>query len=329
MFTTKYGDLGAILLGGVPYYRYEYDKALKEFGPGGEKLAETKALLAFADATRNAQQAGEIYDLSTYQRSNDFFKALTMYMTAPLQYHRKVAGAIRNWSHGRGNWQQHVKTIALYHVVLPSIFQWASNGFKWDKEDQTWAAAIGNFNNLFIAGDIVDGIMSTVRNEPWKEYQASPLLDFGSEVSTMAEHLQKIKPSARKRMKEVPEDMIDQVLQESLDIPINYQELGKAIRSAAKVLGDMSGMPIHGALQTVEGAVNVIGKKTTEDKILRILGWSKNTLKDVGADTDLEIKTLEEMQELMNDTKNPTLKKIMDKEEEQKKKSSTKASEWF
>lgn len=306
MFLTKYGDMGAILMGGIPLYRYEYERALKE--TGNEREARARAMASFTDATRNSQQAGQTYDLSAIQRANSFTKLMTMYKTSPFQYHRKVVGAMRDLAHGRGSASANLKSIFIYHVLLPQIFQMVGNGFKWDKKDQIQALILGNFNDIFIAGDILKGIMNTVRGLPFA-YQITPVESTVRSAQQAIQHLDQA-------------DVIKAVLNE--ESKVSMDDLFKAIEDFAKTAGDISGLPVRGTYAIGKGIYDVAtGAEVGKDglhKAARILGWSESSLQQNSKsifDDDLDYK---KVKEAMEDIKNPTLNKIYDMEDAREKK---------
>jgi hypothetical protein len=232
-----------------------------------------------------------------------------------MQYNRKVMAAARNWAHGRGTWQQHLKDIAIYHVLLPSFFQFASNGFRWDDEDQIRAASIGNFNSLFALGDLIDGALDLITGEPWKTYHPTPFLSTWDEIVKFSDHMQKIKPSTVKELKGLPEEykseeLVNKLIEISQDMPLNYLEMGKALKNLSVILGNFTGYPVAGVTSMGKGIYDVstgADEGSTFKKALRILGWSDYAL------YDRDNKDIKEIEKLLNDTTQPTLKKIEDK----------------
>ena len=299
MFPILAGDVSSIFLGGIPVYRYTYDQALKKYGKGGERLAEAEALHVFTRATDDTQQSGLHFNLSQIQTSNDFLKSMTMYKSAPMQYHRKVSAGVRNLVSGRGTWQQNVKTIALYHVVLPAVFQWMANGFRWDTKDEIQAGVLGNVNNLFALGDIVEGIINVYRGEPWKKYNISPILSTVDDIVSATQHIPKVYTSDKKMIKGIPEEYIPQVLEAAKDYKWNFLELEKAIKYTSKVLGAAAGLPVPGVTSMGKGiydvASGVDADKPFMYKLQHILGKSDYTLQDAADDSDLTPEEIEEM----------------------------------
>jgi hypothetical protein len=301
MFLTKYGDMGAILIGGMPLYRYEYDRAINSGAT--EREARARAMASFTDATRNSQQAGQVYDLSVIQRANSFTKILTMYKTSPFQYHRKVAGAFRDLTHGRGSATANLKTLAIYHVLLPQLFQMVGNGFKWNEDDQLQALVLGNFNEIFIAGDIIKGIQNSLNGLPFA-YQMSPIESTGKSAQQAAQHFKKA-------------NVIDAILKESENV--SMPDLLKAVEDMAKVTGDLTGTPMRGLYSIGKGVYDVaegnLEDKSTMHKALRIMGWSEYALQENSKgeyDSEAPLRILKKS---MMDDKTPTLHEIYNLED--------------
>lgn len=291
MFPIVGGDALSVFVGGIPVYRYAYDQAMKKYGPGGEKMAEAEALHVFSRAVDDTQQSGLHFNLSQVQTANDFFKTMTMYKSAPMQYHRKVSAALRNLFSGRGTWQQNAKTIAIYHVVMPALFQWMANGFKWNTKDEIQAGVLGNINNLFVAGDIIEGLINVARGEPWKKYRISPILSTYDDAEAVVTHLPKIHPSDKQRTKGVPPEYIEDVLKAAEGYEWNMLELGKTLKYASKVLGAGLGLPVPGVTAIGQGIYDVATGQTEGKsvgyKVQRILGSSDYTLQNAVEETDL------------------------------------------
>ena len=64
---------------------------------------------------------------------------------------------------GKGTIKENIRTLMMYHVFMPVLFQYVSMGLPgllrgWrddDEDDLIRAAAIGNLNGLFILGEVV------------------------------------------------------------------------------------------------------------------------------------------------------------------------------
>ena len=195
MWTTMAGDKGAILVGGVPNYLH-YKNKFKEKNPNAtEQEAIDYAIIKFEADTLRTQQSYDLQDKDYYQTKGAFVRAFNMFLTTPKQYFRREIIAARNMyriiksggKQGKGTvkdngeldyWRslgKSARSLAVYHVVMPVIFQWVSQGLPGllrgsdddDKADLARAAIIGNLNALFIIGKIGETIMDAVSGKPW------------------------------------------------------------------------------------------------------------------------------------------------------------------
>ena len=198
MWTTKFGDKAAIYIGGMPNYSY-HKAQFKKNNPGAtEQQAIDYAIRRFEKDTKNTQQSSDIQNKDLYQTGDGYMRVLNMFMTTPKQYNRKVFRSLRNLSRiirsggteGKGTLISNARTILTYHFVMPMFFQWVSLGFPlgsdWDEEDEEdmmRAAIIGNFNSLFIAGDVIGMIADGIQGKPWAfNMPAIPALDMPKNV---------------------------------------------------------------------------------------------------------------------------------------------------
>jgi hypothetical protein len=289
MFPTKYGDFASVLIGGIPVYRYHYDQAMQKYG--NENMAHIAAMQVVREATGSTQQSGLEVDLAPIQEANAVFKAITMYKSAPFQYQRKVAAAVRNLISGRGTIGQNVKTIAIYHVLLPSLFQFMSNGFKWDTKEEVRSALLGPYNDLLAYGDIAEGLWNIYNGESWKKYRASPVLSIYDDAEALVKHGMKVHPSIGRMTKGLPDEYISEVMKAAEGHRWNMLETGKALKYASKIIGEVSGLPVPGVTSIGQGVYDVAtGKeegKSVGYKIQRILGRSDYTLQDAVDESDM------------------------------------------
>lgn len=152
MFFTKFGDAGAILVGGWQVYKNEYSKHKEK----GHDEAHKLALREFDRITNMTQQSGNPEDMSYFQTVSELSKLMTMFKSAQMSYMRMERMALRNAIKGRGNRAKHIGQFLVYHSLLPTIFQWVASGGDWDEEKLARAAVMGNLNGLWLAGDMID-----------------------------------------------------------------------------------------------------------------------------------------------------------------------------
>jgi hypothetical protein len=152
-----------------------------------------------------------------------------------------------------------MKTLVMYHVVLPSLYQFAANGFQWDNKDQARAAILGNFSEVFVAGDILTGLMNSVRGLPW-DYQFSPIFNIVAVGKKSTVH-------ATAFAKSIADEVNG----------VTWDQLGKAAWDAAQVVGSVTGTPVN-AVESKIAAVDDIIKGKTTHPVGRIIGWSESVM---------------------------------------------------
>lgn len=174
MILTRLGDVGAIMAGGWPVYKKAYDDAIA----AGKSISEAKEIaeFEFGFVSDRSQQSSKIQNLSYFQSAGSFAKLFTMFMTSPIQYMRITTSAARAAFKGRITKREAIKTFAIYHVILPSIFTaMGSMGlgiFSDDEEKyEAWkrrqwhALLLGNLNSLFLIGEAVDAVLGSFIKE--------------------------------------------------------------------------------------------------------------------------------------------------------------------
>ena len=194
MFLVKQGDKGAIIIGGVPNYII-YKNNFKKANPKAtEQQAIDYAIKRFERDTKRAQQSSDLQDKDRFQTGNVFARALNMFQTSIKQYMRKEYVSLLNLrrkimsggTQGKGTTWQNLRTLAVYHSMLPVIFQYVASGLPGllstmdddDKDDLIRAALMGNINAIFIIGSIFDGIADALTGKPWAGSVASlPVLE--------------------------------------------------------------------------------------------------------------------------------------------------------
>lgn len=252
MFLTKYGDIGAIIIGGTPYYTSMKKKYIKQGMSKAEAME--KAMFDFENATESTQQSSSTSELSDLQRGSSIMKALTMFKTSPAQYFRKgFSTPLRNLTRGRGTVQD-IKNIAMFQVILPSLFTFASKGLMSDEEDildYAKSIALGNLTGIPILGDIVKVVMDSFDGN-----------NFSSNNIPAIQGVQKL-------VKAVSEAMANG------DIP--FDELIESVITPA--LEIRTGLPVKNAKKLTYDNLQRIGKGNfNQEKLMKYLGFSDYSL---------------------------------------------------
>ena len=197
MYLVKQGDKGAIVIGGVPNYAFYKDQYRKKNPTATNQEVIDYAIKMFERDTKTSQQSSDIQDKDQFQTGGAFNRSLNMFLTSVKQYLRKEMTTTRNLyrkiksggKEGKGTYWENFKTLAMYHSILPVVFQFISAGLPgvlapWEEEDEETllrAAALGNLNGLFIIGSFVEAFGDYLTAKPWtgQDESAVPILTIG------------------------------------------------------------------------------------------------------------------------------------------------------
>ena len=263
MANVRYGDIAPIVTGYPKLYKLEYNKAKKRMSNEDAKKHAQKV------AWNNVnmwQQSSETAYLSPLQLENAYAKLFTMYMTAPLSYHRQatrglanLAGDIKRGRHktveGRKIMRNHIKRFVVGHVVLPQLFTYAMNGLQWEKDEQFRSLLVGNINNLPFIGDAIDFLLDTLQGKPF-DYAPTP-------TASLVKYPVKLIKLIAKMMEEENDNVS---VEDILDV-------------TADVASVTTGVPATGVYNTVEGAADIL-KGETQYPFRRLIGFSKHELEE-------------------------------------------------
>jgi len=212
MLNVTLGDQGAIAIGGWSYYKYLTEK---------KGMSHEKAIVEFEKFSEVTQQSADLSVLSDFQRGTSVQKLFSMFLSSPNLYVRKEMGAIRNLLGGKGSKVDQMKTLLIYHIILPSLFQLVSDGFSWDKDNQKRAVVLGPLNGIFIIGEAIEYLVS----------KALGVRAFGKEVA-----LYGAVDDLGKAMTEAMRYVFEGNLTD--------EEMWRGIRSFASAVGAATGLPL-------------------------------------------------------------------------------------
>ena len=150
---VRYGDKAAIAFGGAAYYRY-----LRNSG-----MTKDQALTEVARQSDKTQQSGTQSQRSKFQASGSMAKFLTMYSSGPVQAMRQINNAVRGMLNGRVGYAKGIKTIAIYQMLVPSMYSLAASFLtadddeflkdEWEK-DLAVANILGPASSVFVFGQV-------------------------------------------------------------------------------------------------------------------------------------------------------------------------------
>ena len=219
MYTTRVGDIGAIMLGGVPNYVHYKEQFLKKNPKATDQQAIDHAIIKFERDTKRTQQSTDLQDRDYFQTKNAYYRAMNMFLTTPKQYLRKEVYGLREFyrllksggKEGKGTKTQTARTFLTYHMIMPMFFQYVANGLPgvladWDDEDESdlmRAAIIGNLNGLFLLGEVFVMIADLVQGKPWaaQEMKNLPALTQVNELGKKMKRYMATKDPVKKAEK--------------------------------------------------------------------------------------------------------------------------------
>ncbi len=258
MLNIKLGDRGAIYLGGWALYKAELKKNLA--AGMSEEQAKAKALEKFERVTDETQQSGRLSQQS-YWQSNPFLRAFTMFQSSQNQYLRKELNAVRGLATGRMGWEQAVKTIFIFHVLLPCFFQFASDGFEWDKKAQLRAALLGSLNGIFLLNGILEKGLDIAMGETnaWSATRTGlrDVIPFWGSGEDLAK-------------------FFISLAEGDVDLE-DYMEVVKAF---GKPAGELTGIPVKYPLDVIQNLGSYAEDGEYKKEVLLWLGWSPYALRD-------------------------------------------------
>ena len=210
------GDRHAIIVGGMPNYKFYKDRYMKENPGATEQEAINYAIIKFEKDTKKTQQSSDLQDKDLTQTGNPIMRGFNLFLTSPKQYLRKEFYAIRQihrkisqWDRmaGKGTIGQNLRTLLTYHVIMPMIFQYVTSGFpglladfdEEDEEDLLRAAILGNINGLFAVGDLLVNIADAVQGKPYAgTFKNLPIFQMLTDAFKYYEKYDRLKPGPKK-----------------------------------------------------------------------------------------------------------------------------------
>ena len=154
-------------------------------------------------------------------------------------------------------------------MLLPCLFQFASDGFDWDKEAQLRAAVLGSLNGIFILSNLLEKLYDATINravfDKNPQYGAGRLavreiIPYWASAEDLAKELEKIA--------EGDVDLTDMA------------EAFEAFSKVAKPVGELSGVPLKYPLDVIKNFGNYAEEGEYGKEALLYLGWSPYALRD-------------------------------------------------
>lgn len=252
--------------------------ALKEYYIQEKGMSSSDALRQAEIVARNSQQSAAFSMQSYFQSGGSLTKVASMFTSATVLYQRKEIEAIRalvdgRWNiegdakQSRENRQLLIRQIAIYHFVLPMLFQ-AITDLDWDPEHQARAAVLGSFNNLVLLGPLLNKMINGVLGHTNDFFGGD--LDFrkdrwqGDLTSTL--------PATQPFI-----DITDFVIKEKLKKKDFVEAINAAFIFAGRPIPvkRLDNMFIEGAVDLWEG-MRTQDKDLYQKGIFRLAGWGES-----------------------------------------------------
>lgn len=270
MFFTRGGDRSAIATGGNSVVLYNRDVLGK---------SEEEALEALDDITALTQQSSDLDQLSGLQRRGGLAKLFVRFMSSQNAYLRREIAAFRNLSRDISNkrttkseaLKKFTKQMAIYHFILPVLFQFTTNVFNLfgDDDEEAFrlkrAAILGSFNGFFIFYDALSATVSLMlgrTDEFWLQKDGQLLItQFITDIALgMAE-------------------VIDEITVDDIWGSIEDIAGSEAPRHLGRGFGKISGLPLEQLLNATEGILDISNDEAGKGAA-KILGWPRGATED-------------------------------------------------
>ena len=263
------GDRTAIMLGGAPNYSYYKDQYKKNNPTATEQQAIDYAIIRFERDTKRTQQSSDLQDKDFYQKQGPLYRAANMFLTTPKQYLRKEIQAVRALSRkllawdknaGKGTVGENVRTLVMYHVFMPVLFQYVTLGlpgllreFRDDDDEDLWRAGIlGNLNALFILGEVFTILGDKLTGKPWTSSKDVGVVSIAKSLS------EKYQKAARTKNTKLKDEYMKDF----------YLELAQT-----------TGLPLLTVKKLVTNYSKVLDSNDMGEAILRLFNFSEYAIK--------------------------------------------------
>ena len=253
MLPIRYGDKGAIALGGYAHYH-----AMMKKNGGNHKAA----LDSFDRMTVDTQQSNDIDQLSVLQRSSPLLRVLSQFMSSANALARAEYSAVLDMRSKRINKREFAKRLFILHFLIPNTIQYIANGFTWDTEDQLRASLVGSLNGVFVFGDLVDAAarFATGGVEDVNDIGVRHQFEFGEDIV--------------KLMAELTDDDI------SFE---DWEDAMRVLDPAGNVVGALTGVPLTTVINEFRGLTGIGRTRRDGDARaagMRMLGYSDYAVKN-------------------------------------------------
>jgi len=247
LLPVRMGDRGAIYFGGWTVYRYHKEVLGK---------SHEEAMRQFELSVAKSQQSSDIDQKSRAQRStNVLVRNVTMFSSAPNAYYRAIKRANRRFSRGEITAAEYSKKMAIYTIIIPTLFQYATDAFDWGDEDDDnlvpflpknieRAILTSPTDGIFVVGPIIERLYAANQGI----YYPSSSPNYISGFEQMLE--------ATTKLFDQDEDAIEAFVELIIG------------------MGQVTGIPVKTGINIV-GGLEDIAEGDTEVGVKRVLGYTE------------------------------------------------------
>ena len=153
------------------------------------------------------------------------------------------------------------KTLFIYHVLLPCLFQWAADGFRWDDKAQLKAALLGSLNGVFALNTVLSKLYDVTLgdgNTFTSDVKVKDVVPFWGSVEELKKQFVKFAEEG-----------------------ITTEDYFDVVKAFAKPVGELSGIPVKYPLDVIKNFGDYADGGEYGKEVLLWLGWSPYALRDL------------------------------------------------
>lgn len=184
-----------------------------------------------------------------------------MFQSSQNQYLRKEINAVRGLLTRRMDKDKAAKTLFIYHVLLPCLFQWAADGFRWDDKAQLKAALLGSLNGVFALNTVLSKLYDVTLgdgNTFTSDVKVKDVVPFWGSVEELKKQFVKFAEEG-----------------------ITTEDYFDVVKAFAKPVGELSGIPVKYPLDVIKNFGDYADGGEYGKEVLLWLGWSPYALRDL------------------------------------------------
>ncbi len=225
----------ADMAGTVPGQWAKYKSSLKR------GMSDENAILSSEQSVNRTQNTSYLETMSAVQTEGSWAKLLTMFQDQTNKYFRLMMAQTRVIFNKAQTPKARVKAFSdlmILWVVLPALFQFMSDGFKWRPDRQGRAIVLGPVNYLLIFGQMAQSVYGWTTGEKYP-YEPSPVLQVFEDLQYFISDVREMVEAGQDPYKDITMDDVISMVEDlaksvggATGIPTPYLiQIEKAIRN--------------------------------------------------------------------------------------------------